>query len=324
MQNTTLRDERHAHFEQLKAEGFEPREAARIAKERALNASAIWAAAVMAEEPAPNVDDAPYVRKALTPGHSKETRVIPFEVARSALFGVFNPNTARPEDVVEAVFPVYGTDGGTVTYKGPQLRQDDRQVLLEALELERETPGEALIKPNQFLVALGWSRSSQSRKKLLECLNRLADAQVVVHVKEFQRRVKTHLLTSVEDERPDGNYLVTFHGNISQLFKGSYYTQLDREYERNLERRAELARWLMVFYSTYEDPLPLLLTTLQEACGCKCESDRDRYDFKDKVTAAVKQLIAVGFLKAGGITKKTDGKAGTERVWVKRTIRKHV
>ncbi|WP_175034362.1 hypothetical protein [Burkholderia lata] len=51
----------------------------------------------------------------------------------------------------------------------------------------------------------------------------------------------------------------------------------------------------------------------------KAETDRERYDFKEKMAAAVKQLIEVKFLTAGGITKKQDGRAGTERVWVKRT-----
>lgn len=322
MENTALREERHAQYELLKAEGYEPREAARLAKERAekaLEARLLSLSVATLDDKAPELNGAPVARKALTPGHSSETRVLPFEFARSALFGVFNPNEARDETVRETVFAVYGTEGGTVTYKGPQLRQDDRQVLLEALELERKTPGEALIKPNQFLVALGWSRNSASRKKLFECLNRLCDGKVVVDVKEFQRtgsgRVTTHLLTSFEDKRPDGNYLVTFHGNISQLFKGSYYTQLDREYERNLERRAELARWLLAFYSTYDDPLPLLLTTLQKACG---EEQTDWYDFKEKFDAALKQLVAVGFLKSGRVAKKEGGKPGTERVYVKR------
>jgi hypothetical protein len=287
-----------------------------------LDARTIWTAAVMAEEPAeaPNwwepvpqvdepVDDG---RKALTPGHSDGTRLVPHEFARSGLFGVFDPNAAR-EQTVNKTFDIYG--GGTIEYKGPELRQDDRQVFFEVLYRERSTPGYAIIKPNSSLVNMGWSRNAESRKKLRACLERLVVALVTIKVPRLVdgELTMTHLLTKVK-VLDDGSCRVHVDEDVRKLYDGNHYTQFVLEYEHKLERRSDLAKWLMLFYSTHHEPRPIPLTVLKELCNPK----GDKYDFKEKVSAALKQLVKGGFFTEAGIAKKLQGRAGTEKVVVKR------
>lgn len=324
--------DRRAYLRQLVAQGVEPREATRIATERVTkdwNALMLRALVEEPEQP-PDYYESPAqaaerIKKAeaeeqaadsgglkpLTPDHPVSTRVIPHEFARCGLFGVADPNAKRAPSG-NPVFKVYG--GGTISYKGPQLRQDDRQVFFEALYAERSTPGVAIIKPNSFLVDMGWSRNTAARQKLRACLERLLEARVTIDVPRLGKTVMTHLFTTVEAMN-DGSYRVKFDETVRSLYDGNHYTQLVREYEQKLERRSDLAKWLMLFYSTHREPIPMLLSTLKELCG---DHASDKYDFKDKVAAAIKQLVRTGFLTEGGITRKVAGKSGTEKVVVKR------
>ncbi|TDG05101.1 hypothetical protein E1N52_27080 [Paraburkholderia guartelaensis] len=328
--------ERRTHFRQQLEQGVEPREAARTATERANNAAtASMLMGALEKLPQPpdwyespeeravrtemtNADKgmsatATGAREPLTPDHRETTVVVPHEFVRCGLFGVADPKSSR-QHVPHAVFEVYGTNGGTITYCGPELRQDDRQVFFEALNFERSTPGSATATPNQFLVKLGWSRNTESRKKLHACIGRLQDAQLTIEVRRLGRLVIPSLLTHV-DVLDDGSYRMKFHDSVRRLYDDNCYTCLRREYEQKLERRSDLARWLLLFYSTHQTPRPIPLATLIELCN---DAPEKKYAFKDKLTAALGQLVRVKFLLGWNITRKVDGKSGTEMVEVKR------
>lgn len=327
---------RRTYYREQVAQGVAPRQAASLAAERAKSAATASWLLTLEEPPQPPdwfesqeeraarmekaqaADDVPLATakgapEPLTPDHPGTTVVVPHEFVRCGLFGVADPNTSR-EYVPHAVFNVYATRGGTITYHGPELRQDDRQVLFEALHFERDTPGTAIATPNQFLVNLGWSRNVKSRKKLHACLERLRDAHVIIEVPRLGKLDIPHLLTSV-DVLDDGSYCVKFHGDVRKLYGGNHYTRINREYEKQLERRSDLARWLMLFYSTHQTPNPISLGTLKELCN---DRSKDKYAFKDKMAAALGQLVRLGFLLDWDMTKKVEGKSGTEMVRVKR------
>jgi len=249
----------------------------------------------------------------LTPDHPETTVVVPHEFVRCGLFGVADPKTSR-QHVPHAVFEVYGTNGGTIAYCGPELRQDDRQVFFEALNFERDTPGSATATPNQFLVKLGWSRNSESRKKLHACIERLHSAQLTIEVSRLGKLVIPNLLTHV-DVLDNGSYCLKFHDGVRKLYDGNRYTCIRRVYEQKLERRSDLARWLLLFYSTHQTPRPMPLVTLIELCNGDPEK---KYAFKDKMVAALSQLVRVQFLLSWNIVRNVDGKYGTEMVEVKR------
>ncbi|ARK80131.1 hypothetical protein BOC40_06620 [Burkholderia pseudomallei] len=257
-------------------------------------------------------------REPLTPEHPESTVVVPHEFVRCGLFGVADPKTPRRQEA-NHVFRVYGANGGTISYRGPELRQDDRQVFFEALHFEHRTPGAAVATPNQFLVNLGWSRNTEARKKLRACLERLREAHVTIEVPRLGELVIPELLTSV-DVLDDGSYRVEFNDGVRKLYDGNHYTRLRREYEKGLERRSDLARWLMLFYSTHQTPRSMPLGMLRELCNEQRDrNDRSHtYAFKDKMAAALAQLVRVGFLLEWDITKKVAGTSGAEMVTVKR------
>ncbi|MCL4670381.1 plasmid replication initiator TrfA [Burkholderia pseudomallei] len=326
---------RSTYYREQISRGIEPREATRIAAARAKNAAiASWVTS-LEEPPQPpdwfesheeraarmeKVQAADKVEFAangapgpLTPDHPETTVIVPHEFVRCGLFGVADPNTPR-EHMPDTVFKVYASKGGTITYHGPELRQDDRQVFFEALHFERSTPGAAIATPNQFLVNLGWSRNTEARKKLRACLERLREAHVTVEVPRLGELVIPELLTSV-DVLDNGSYRVQFNNGVRKLYDDNHFTRLNREYEKRLERRSDLARWLMLFYSTHQTPNPVPLAMLKELCN---DRSKDRYAFKDKTAAALAQLVRVGFLLEWDITKKVAGTSSAEMVAVKR------
>ncbi|CAJ7236065.1 TrfA family protein [Burkholderia pseudomallei] len=329
---------RRTYYREQVAQGVAPREAASIAAERAKSAAtASWLLTLEEPPQPPDWFESPEERAArlekvqaaddvqlatakcapepLTPDHPGTTVVVPHEFVRCGLFGVADPKTPRKQEVND-VFKIYGTNGGTISYHGPELRQDDRQVFFEALHLERSTPGAAIATPHQFLVNLGWSRNTEARNKLRGCLERLQDAHVTVEVSRLGKLVIPQLLTAVE-VLDGGSYRVKFNDDVRKLYDGNHYTQLKREYEKKLERRSDLARWLMLFYSTHQTPNPIPLVVLRKLCNDR--NDRpDNYAFKEKMVAALAQLARVGFLLEWGITKKVEGRSGTEMVTVKR------
>jgi len=323
------------HYREQLSRGIEPQEASRIAMTQA-KSSAIASWVTSLEEPPqppdwfePQEPRAAILEKAqaadeaestanrtpepLTPDHPETTVTVPHEFVRCGLFGVADPNTPR-EHLLDTVFKVYASKSGTITYHGPELRQDDRQVFFEALHFERSTPGAAIATPNQFLVNLGWSRNTEARKKLRACLERLREAHVTIEVPRLGKLVIPELLTSV-DVLDDGSYRVEFNDGVRKLYGDNHFTRLNREYEKGLERRSDLARWLMLFYSTHQTPNPIPLVMLRKLCN---DRSKDRYAFKDKTAAALAQLVRVGFLLEWDITKKVAGTSSAEMVTVKR------
>lgn len=242
----------------------------------------------------------------LTPEHSEKYRLLPVELARSALFRVTDPSKPRPY-LTKATFAVMAPHGnGTITYTGQELRQDDRQVFMEALYLEQQLPGVAVIKPNQFLKALGWSTNSDSRERLLDCLTRLKATALRIHVYRFQTALTTSLIDDIEEDTATGTIRVYFKENVRRLFDNDAYARVVRAHEQMLPKKAYLARWLLCFYTSHAKPIPLSLTRLQELCG----DTTPMKEFTRKMKEALQQLVSAGFLLTH---KVSEGKVTVER-----------
>ncbi|QRM23556.1 plasmid replication initiator TrfA [Burkholderia pseudomallei] len=242
----------------------------------------------------------------LTPEHSEKYRLLPVELARSALFRVTDPSKPRPY-LMKASFAVMAPHGnGTITYTGQELRQDDRQVLMEALFLEQETPGVAVIKPNQFLKALGWSTGTGAREKLAECLTRLKATSLTIDVHRFPNTLETSLVRRIVVNKQTGTMHVFFDEYVRRLFDNDAYARVVREHEQKLPKKAYLARWLLCFYTSHAKPIPLSLVRLQELCG----DATPMKEFTRKMKESLQQLADAGFLLTH---KVADGKVSVER-----------
>lgn len=87
-----------------------------------------------------------------------------------ALFGTLR--SLKRLEYVKKTFDA--TNGGRVTYKGPELRQDDKAVLLELIHQRRNMfPGKIEFAPSTLCAHMGWSRNSEGRERLRKCLERL-------------------------------------------------------------------------------------------------------------------------------------------------------
>ncbi|KVD69884.1 plasmid replication initiator TrfA [Burkholderia ubonensis] len=245
----------------------------------------------------------------LTPKHTKEQWLLPVELARSALFRVADPSKPRIyRDKFE--IPMMAPGGkGTLTYTGQELRQDDRQVFMQALFLEQETPGVAVIKPNQFLKALGWSTNSDSRERLLDCLTRMKATALRIHVQRFPNALTTSLIDDFVENTATKTIQVYFKESVRRLFDNNAYARVVRVHETELPKKAYLARWLLCFYTTHAKPIDLSLKLLQELCGQNTEQ-MPMKEFTRKMKEALQQLQAVGFLLTHEVK---DGKVHVER-----------
>ena len=87
-----------------------------------------------------------------------------------ALFGTLG--TLERREYVKKAFDA--TNGGRVTDKGPELRQDDKAVLLELIHQRRNMfAGEIEFAPSTLCARMGWSRNSEGSERLRKCLERL-------------------------------------------------------------------------------------------------------------------------------------------------------
>ncbi|CAJ3483444.1 plasmid replication initiator TrfA [Burkholderia pseudomallei] len=244
----------------------------------------------------------------LTPQHSEKYRLLPVEMARSALFRVADPSKARRFIWKEEIALMAPQGKGKLTYTGQELRQDDRQVFMEALYLEQQTPGKAVIKINKFLDDnLGWSTGTLARQKLDDCLTRLKATAVRIEVLRFPDALETSLIRDFVVDKATGTIHVYFHERVRRLFDNNAYARVVRKCEQELPKKAYLARWLLCFYTTHAKPIDLSLTLLQKLSG---DSTPVMKEFTRKMKESLEQLVKAGFLLTFEVK---DGKVHVER-----------
>jgi hypothetical protein len=92
-----------------------------------------------------------------------------------SLFG-FNRGKVRPN--LDVTLPTFGN--GRVHYEGPELRQDDLAVLegLIVLTRDRLLTAPLQFKAGKFCESIGWSNSTNDKKKMADCLERMRKASI--------------------------------------------------------------------------------------------------------------------------------------------------
>lgn len=229
---------------------------------------------------------------ALTPEHQETVRVVPNEFLRCKLFRVAHHSEPRAY-LKEALLPVQAARGGSITYTGEELRQDDRAVLLECLYYERASRGYALVKPRAMCRALGWSDSNVSIERLRECLLRLKASAVVLRSPRLEKSIAVSLIKRLE-EQADGTLKVLFDEEIRDLFAGNHYTRIVAQFQKLLGSRASLAQWLLAFYASHREPMPMSAEALRTMCGATSEAR----EFRRMLKEAHARLVEVGFLSS--------------------------
>jgi hypothetical protein len=201
----------------------------------------------------------------------------------SALFG-----TLRRLERLEYVKKTFdATNGGRVTYKGPELRQDDKALLLELIHQRRNMfAGEVEFAPSTLCARMGWSRNSEGSERLRKCLERLTEGTLRLD-KTTTSGAMFHLLSGFTW---DGDrWTATLHDEVTNLFPTRHYAYMNIETRRQLT--TGLQTWLFDYICSNDCKMVMTYAALREACG---RPDEDPKQFVDYVKAALTRLIAVG------------------------------
>lgn len=228
---------------------------------------------------------------------NERVRCLPNPIARSALFTVSN----KPRRVMKNNL-IVSSAGFELLYTGEELRQSDEDVFLQIVHLSRIRPlGDVIeISGYQLLKSLGWSYDSRSYKRLRESIERLKTGNVKI---EFSVQGKAGYFGSMirkvawaGETAGSTKWRIYLEPEIINLFDSDGYSLLP--WERRLGLR-DLAKWLLSFYYTHEEPLPYKVTTIYEMCGSGAKSINH---FRAELKASLEDLKSTKFLTSWEIT----------------------
>jgi len=236
-------------------------------------------------------------------------RGLPNALARSALFNVANLRSGGERHYFTSA-TIASSKGIILVYTGQELRQDDEDVFLQVLHLAKEQKlGENIsFTAHSMLVALGWTINSESYKRLTICMDRLKATSVRLTVEtpgggsmgfagslvgEFEWQEKA-------SNDPLREWNVSLEKNIVKLFAPDAYSLIHWQTRLDLP---PLAKWLHSFYSTHRDPFPHKVETLHKLTA---SGSKGLPQFRQKLKAALVQLVDCGFLLGARIDPKSD------------------
>ena len=242
------------------------------------------------------------------PAWHHDWRGIPNALARSALFNVSNLRSAERRHFNLA--EIASTRGISLVYTGAELRQDDQDVFLQVLHLAKEQKlGENIrFTANSMILALGWTRNSESYERLAICMNRMKATalRLTIERPEGGRISYSGSLMGQFSWRETGSddplreWTVSLEENIVKLFAPDAYSLLHWQTRLSLP---PLSKWLHAYYSTHRDPFPVKVETLHRLSASKIKELRKfRYELK----AALALLVERGFFLSAHIDSKSD------------------
>lgn len=237
-----------------------------------------------------------------------ELRGLPNSFARSALFNVANSRKGQRANLKR--HPIAALSGISITYTGEELRQDDEDVFLQILHIARlhQLGTDVRFTANSMITELGWTRSGQSYKRLVDTLDRMKASAVAVTVEDVRGKRENYTGSLIRSFRwkESGTgasmreWEVLLEKEIVALFNPQSYTQLDWKLRLKLP---PLAKWLHSFYHSHQSAYPLKVETLRTLTGSEIKK---LYHFRDKLKAALALLVDQGFFANAHIDERTD------------------
>lgn len=232
-------------------------------------------------------------------------RSAPNEIIRSALFNVRNRQQPKQFFQDEELASI-GKDI-TILYSGPELRQDDEDVWLQALHLARNTTitteTSITFAPSAFRKALKWPKTGFYNKKLKDCLTRLSTTSLTIHSERFKKGQNLSLVRKFNYEvggQTLAEWELWFEPEIVALFGGNKYSEIDWAQRLGLP---PLAKWLHTFYQSHKKPYPLKVESLMKACGTKAKTLKG---FRRSLRDALDKLVSIDYFTSYEIDKQSD------------------
>lgn len=238
----------------------------------------------------------------------EEMRGLPNSFARSALFCVANCRAGERANLKRQ--QIAAVNGVTITYTGEQLRQDDEDVFLQILHIARhhELGTEVRFTAYAMISELGWTKNSQSYRRLIDCLDRLkaSSLSVTVELPNGSRKnytgslVRSFRWREEANQAPMREWEILLEKEIISLYGPTDYSRLEWRTRLQLP---PLAKWLHSFYHTHREPIPLPVTKIHEWTGSEIKEVRK---FRYKLKQALELLVERGFFISANIDPRTD------------------
>jgi len=223
------------------------------------------------------------------PQQGTNTRTAPAVLKRCGLFNANDNRVARDCEHKARSYPVQS--GGVVEYFGPELRQDDDDVLAELTHIRESAPPSAQtigISPYTLLRYLGWATGTKSVTHLRECLDRLTGPTLCYKNAAGETQWKSVFIASINTTEPQWRIA------LSPMLIDMYQSRATRwRHSVRVELDNGLPSWLYGFVCSHTNQLPYTLAMLQKFSG----STAKKKEFGRQVRKALKRIKA-----AEGIT----------------------
>lgn len=230
------------------------------------------------------------------PNWPEERRGTPNSFLRSALFSAIQ---SKDRVFLDGVI-LASQQGITVRFTGKQLNQEDLTLWETLVHLAKDEPLGNVCEFTAYdiLKTMGAGDSGKERDLLHKGIIRLTGGVVEISINGSRVYFSSLIDSGVKDEAT-GHYTIQLSRSLIKLYKQT--TWLDWEQRAKL-RRKPLAQALHGYYSSHKIPYPVKIETLHKLSGSK---NKRLSDFKQKVSAALDELVKIDFLKNYVIEEET-------------------
>jgi hypothetical protein len=225
----------------------------------------------------------------LLPEWPESKRGTPNTFLRSALFSaITTKNRADLKDVVLA-----SQNNIVIRYTGEQLNQDDLTLWETLVNLSKSKPLETMCEFScyEILKAMGSADGAAEYQRLDEGIHRLATAHVDIN----NRMYFGAMILQGSKDGANGRYTLMLNRLLINLYKQNTWIDWD---QRLMLKKKPLAQFLHGYYSSHKKPFAVKVETIRGLCGSKTKS---KAKFKQNLTAALAELVDIGFLKSYSI-----------------------
>jgi hypothetical protein len=229
----------------------------------------------------------------------ERTRPVSNVTLRAALFAAIQGEDRQLfNDVVLA-----SQDGIKIIFSGEQLNQDDHDVFMQlvAMAIHKPLGEEVEISASSILSELGRGKGGKDHSQLREEINRLVKATINIKCNGID--FIGHLINDAfQDEKEPQNkrhWNYQLNPRVAALFSQNQYTIVDWEQRLKLKRK-DLARWLMLYYSSHATPFPVGVEFLRDKSGSRT---KELWKFRQNLKKALNDLIEINFITEWDINK---------------------
>lgn len=224
------------------------------------------------------------------PNWPEAKRGTPNSFLRSALFSATQGKDDKDRPYLYGEI-VASQEDIAIKFTGKQLNQDDLTLWEALVHLAKNEPLGNICKFTAYsiLQSMSLGAGGDERERLHKGIIRLNACSVEIS-HNGSRVYFSSLIDSGAKDELTGYYTIQLNRQLIKLY--SQTTWIDLEQRLQL-RKKPLAQFLHGYYSSHKNPYPVKVKTLHNLSGSK---NKRLSDFKQKVSAALDELVQIEFL----------------------------